>query len=53
MNGLPPDPDDQLFLLLQSMGYGPEIPLWQYQQMKRKDEERILSLHQLHHSENK
>lgn len=27
-------PDDQLFLLLQSMGYGPKIPLWKYQQSK-------------------
>ena len=34
MTGLPPDPDDQLFMLLQSMGYGPNIPLWQYQQSK-------------------
>ena len=24
--------DEQLFMLLQSMGYGPKIPLWQYQQ---------------------
>lgn len=32
---LPPDPDDQLFLLLQSMGYQPAMPLWQYQQWKR------------------
>ena len=27
-------PDDQLFVLLQSMGFGPDIPLWKYQQSK-------------------
>ena len=34
--GLPPEQDDALFVLLQSMGYGPNIPLWQYQKHKRK-----------------
>ena len=33
--------DDQLFLLLQSMGYGPNIPLWQYQQHKRELQKRL------------
>ena len=34
MTGIPPDPDDALFVLLQSMGYMPNIPLWKYQQSK-------------------
>ena len=38
--GIPPNPDDALFVLLQSMGYGPNWPLWQYQQWKREAEER-------------
>lgn len=29
-------PDEQLFLLLQSMGYAPPIPLWQYQQAHKR-----------------